>query len=336
MATYDPGSAAAMQRSVQNLRPLSIGELIDRAFSICFRHLLAFMALSLVVIAPQLIVSYLGAKGPLDMVWQQIGALQQASTGSAPVLDPTQLMQAYANATPYFLISFAIGLLFVPLSNAAVVSGISRAYLGMPVRFADCYRDAVPRWLSLILLGLLWLLAAGVTMIATSIAFAVFFGATAAAGASLGSAGVVVAIIFSILVGIAIIVVGLAIYLAAVFSFVAAVLEGLGADAAFGSGFRRVFGEGQFWRSLGIAASVVGISFGFWIVGAVLGSVVIATTHSLSFQLVVSSVINAFLYPFIFAVVAVGYYDVRIRREGYDLQMLASQLGANQPAAPSP
>lgn len=322
-----------MSSAVRDLRPLSIGELLDRAFTISLKNLLPFTAIVAIVIVPEAIINFFFFKGPLNTITNQLGTLP---TPGGPVPDPARIFAAYASGTPYLLALFVFALFLVPLSNAAVVSGVSRAYLGMPVRFADCYRDALPRWVSLILLGLLWVLAATVTMFAMSIAFAVFIGAMAGFGAMLGTVGAIFSIIFSLAIGLAIIVVGLAIYLAAVFSFVAAVLERLSADAAFGSGFRRVFGEGQFWRSLGISASVIGISIGFWIVGGALGWLVISTTHSLTFQLVVSSVINAFLYPFIFAVVAVGYYDVRIRREGYDLQMLAAQLSVRQPVAPSP
>jgi hypothetical protein len=112
------------------------------------------------------------------------------------------------------------------------------------------------------------------------------------------------------------------------------VLERLPPAFAFRSGFQRVFGEGQFWRSLGIAAALFGIFIGFEIVGAAIGFLV-GQSHEFGLLSVVNGVFEAFLYPFIFAVVAVCYYDVRIRREGFDLQMLAAQLGGSA-ASPAP
>src|SRR4029077_15209124 len=97
---------------------------------------------------------------------------------------------------------------------------------------------------------------------------------------------------------------------------------------SFSSGFRRVFGENQFWRSLGITAALFGVLIGFGIVAGVIGGLAMGLTHSFAAYFAVSAVLNAFIYPFAFAVVAVSYYDVRIRREGFDLQVLAARFGA--------
>jgi hypothetical protein len=242
-------------------------------------------------------------------------------------------LQAYANGGPFFALFAITAICFVPLSNAAVVSGVSRAYLGMPVRFADCYRDALPRWPSLLGLMLLWLIAA---FLAAGVAFMAFFVlslALAAIFTALGTAGAVLSVLLGIAGGVAILLLALELYLAAAYSFVAAVLEGLGPSAAFGSGFQRVFGEGLFGRSMGIAAAIFGIAMGLGLVGGVIGWTTIALTHSFAYEFAVSAIVNSFTYPFAFAVVAVSYYDVRIRREGFDLQMLASRL--RSPAPPS-
>jgi hypothetical protein len=42
---------------------------------------------------------------------------------------------------------------------------------------------------------------------------------------------------------------------------------------------------------------------------------------------------NVFFIAFAFVLVALYYYDIRIRREGFDLQLLAEQLSA-PPAEP--
>ena len=319
-----------MSSAISDLRPLSIGEMLDRAFTIAFKHLLPFMAIVVIVIVPQLVVNYFLAKGPFSVFTDQLFTVPPP--GSAPP-DPTKVLVAYENAAPYLLVLFGLLLILVPLSNAAIVSGVSRAYLGMPVRFADCYRDALPRWFSLIALALLWFLA----VFAAFMTLALFIGITGAAlatiGTRLGATGATVAIVIAIALGVLFILVSLELYLAAAYSFVGAVLEQQPAGAAFASGFRRVFGEGQMWRSLGIAAALVGISIAFELVAGGLSLATLALTHQLVIDYIVSGTINAFLYPFLFAAVAVSYYDVRIRREGFDLQMLAARLGA--PPTPS-
>ena len=318
---------------VDSLRPLSIGELLDRAFAISFKHIVALFSLVIVVVGPQIMFYYLGARSILDLLSSQLTSMQGAATG-ASALDPNKMLQAYANGVPFFLAFLAIGLFLVPLSNAAVVSGVSRAYLGLPVRFRDCYGDALPRWPALLGLTLLWFLIAFAAGTGLFVSLFLLTAALTAIGI-LGTAGIVISILLGIATGVVLLLGALQLYLAAAFSFVAAVLEGHGAGAALSSGFRRVFGENQFWRSLGIAAALFGIIIGVELVGGVIGWTAVALTHSFGLEFGVSALIQSLTYPFAFAVVALCYYDVRIRREGFDLQMLAARLGTAEPR-PSP
>ena len=304
--------------------------MLDRAFNISFKHLLVFTAIVLIVIAPQLIVNYFLAKGPFSVFTDQFLGL--GNPGAVPP-DPAKVFAAYQAAAPYFFLELAVVVFAAPVANAAVISGVSRAYLGMPVRFADCYRDALPRWLQLITLALLWIAVVFVGMLAVVIFYGIVFGALFAIASTLGQVGAIVSVVLSIAIGVILLLVVLEVYLAAAFSFVGAVLERQSAGTAFASGFRRVFGEGQLWRSLGIAAALCGVGFGVWLVAAMIGLGILTFAHSIVLQYVVIGIINSFLYPFLFAVVAVSYYDVRIRREGFDLQMLAAQLA--RAAAPA-
>lgn len=332
-ASYPP-AGSPVQSAILNLRPLSIGEILDRSFSICFKHLLPFAAIVLVVVGPQLLLSYLGFRDVMSMFGNQFATLQGVASGaSAP--DPTRVLQAYAAGIPYFIALFVLAIVLVPLSNAAIVSGVSRAYLGLPVRFADCYRDAARRWPVLIGLILLWFFSVLAAYFASALAFVFLFLGLGAMVQFLGTVGTIVAVLIGITVAIGLILIVLELYLAAAYSFVAAVLEGLSVGAAFSSGFARVFGEGQVWRSLGISAAAFGIILGFEIVGSVVGGLTIAFTKSFALDFAFSALVTAFTYPFLFAVVAVSYYDVRIRREGFDLQMLAAQLGAPPPPSAS-
>ena len=336
MSSFNPGTAGLSQAALSGLRPLSIGEMLDRAFSICFKHLVPFLAIVSIVVLPQLVSYYLGFKDVLSTMSDAIDAAQKSAGGVAPPVDPTRILQAYANGAPYLAGFVLIALFIVPLSNAAIVSGVSRAYLGLPVRFAACYADALLRWLPLVGLTLLWF---AVTLLAAVTSFIFFFllaSALAAMGALLGSTGVAIAIVIGIALGVGVLLLVFDLYLAAAYSFVGAVLEGLGPGAAFVSGFTRVFGEGQFWRSLGIAASLFGIIIGLELIGGLIGGLTQVVTHSYAIEFAVSGIVGAFTYPFLFAVVAVSYYDVRIRREGFDLQILAAQLGASPASTPTP
>src|SRR5438105_3001985 len=209
MSSMDPGTVAYSETAMRNLRPLSIGEMLDRAFTICLKNFVP--SLSLVAVVMIAVMTVLIA---------------------------------------FFIVGAALG----------VIAGF------------------------------------------------------------LGIVGTIVAVIIGIAAGLTALLFTFQLYLAAAYSFVTVVLEGSGPIVACGSGFARVFGAGQFWRSLGIAASLFGIILGLYLVGAVVGGITIALTRSFSMEFVVSGLVGAFGYPFLFAVVAVSYYDVRIRREGFDLQ----------------
>jgi hypothetical protein len=44
--------------------------------------------------------------------------------------------------------------------------------------------------------------------------------------------------------------------------------------------------------------------------------------------LVLESVLQLFIYPYVYVVMTVLYYDLRVRKEGFDLELLASSLGS--------
>src|SRR5690242_7622837 len=184
--------------AMRDLRPLSIGELLDRAFSISFKNILQFSAIVLVVVVPAVIINYFVISGPMAAFADQLQKINTTAAGGATPPDPTAILSAEANAAPYFGILLLYGLLVFPVANAAVVSGISRAYLRMPVRFADCYRDAIARWGWLVLLGLLWVAAAMAAMFVAFVPFFIVTFAVAALAGVLGVVGGIIAVVITI------------------------------------------------------------------------------------------------------------------------------------------
>ncbi|MBX6333208.1 MAG: hypothetical protein IRY91_15290 [Gemmatimonadaceae bacterium] len=49
---------------------------------------------------------------------------------------------------------------------------------------------------------------------------------------------------------------------------------------------------------------------------------------------VLTAVVLAFVYPLVGAVTTLLYYDLRVRREGFDLEVMARDLGVAEPTAP--
>lgn len=110
-------------------------------------------------------------------------------------------------------------------------------------------------------------------------------------------------------------------------SMPALLLERLSASEAIGRSWR--LAGGSMWKVTGtlLLAFVIwllGLIFMFTIVG-ILGSLLGLRGNPVLG--VFETVLGAFLYPIIAVVVTLLYYDLRIRREGFDLEIMAKELG---------
>ena len=109
----------------------------------------------------------------------------------------------------------------------------------------------------------------------------------------------------------------------------ALVLEDIpGGTAAMGRSWALTKGQrGKIFGSLMVAVILLfipGMAIGAFAVASASGDMT-ETTLKLMSQLVVS-VLQILVYPFFYALTTVLYYDMRVRKEGYDLEMLATSL----------
>lgn len=109
----------------------------------------------------------------------------------------------------------------------------------------------------------------------------------------------------------------------------ALVLEDIpGGTAAMGRSWALTKGErGKIFGALLVAVILLfipGVAIGAFVVASSTGDMTEATIKLLS-QLVVS-VLQILVYPFFYALTTVLYYDMRVRKEGFDLEMLATSL----------
>ena len=339
MAVASPGSSRPRPPS---LRPLSIGELFDRAFSIYFRHILTFAAILFVIVAPLALFQFLQLTLTHNLLDAYLGILDSAIKHPSTPPDLTKLDDAMKAQSPFSEmaslaltgLTYLFGFFALPLANAAVVSGVSRAYLGLPVRFRLCYEDAVRRWGYALLLMLLWLI------VFMFVLFFAFFGIILATvfiavlGASLHTFGLIVGGLIGIALAVAfsgLIIMG---YMAFASSFIACVLEKVDPIRAFTLGITRIFGGGLFVRSLLVALAIALVFIGITLIAVFVDFVTLYYTKSWFLYIALAQVFNVLYVAFAFVLVSVYYYDIRIRREGFDLQVLADQISA--PNAPEP
>jgi len=116
---------------------------------------------------------------------------------------------------------------------------------------------------------------------------------------------------------------------------VAIAAEGRGPGAGLSRSFDLV--KKRFWPMLGvlILSILITVVIGL-VIGLVIGAATIATpTIQLEVQTLLSTAISIFTTPFTAAILTVAYFDLRVRLEGFDLELMA-QSTTDSPVPPAP
>ena len=269
---------------VPDLRPLSVGEIIDVAIKMWRRHFGTLARIVLVVVAPVELFA--------TVVMASVGNFDVE--GFDPVTgDPTFDGGAFAGwMAGMFTAQILSGLAFL-ISSAAVVRAVSVAYLGGTPDWRDSLKAATSRLPSLI-----WL------------AFLMFGGLVLAA--------------------IALIVPAIWLGVAWALAFPVLIAEGRRGTDAMRRSFRLV--QNRWWPTFGalflafLLQSFIGL-----VIGIPLGILAFSEEGDSLWALVLSMIVNVgtsvVTTPFMAAVLVLIYFDLRVRKEGFDLQLLAQGVG---------
>jgi hypothetical protein len=304
------------------LRPLDFGGIFDRAIVLYVRNFVAFAGIVTATIVPVAIVQYfvlVGAQPQLDATLDVLQHPERLRTEHVPTLFDSPLMLAIAIASAlfgYYMLAFAVG---------AVAAGVGRLYRGRPVEFRACYEAVLRRWSSIVAvvgIAVLVLIAAyvGAILIVAVPLFAVasvansWFGSLVAVAVT----GMVVTITFALLlVGVT-----------SACAIDGTVVENCSAAASLQLTFARIFNRSEFGRALlcGFAVGAIAtVSFAFVDTVAFLG-----LSRWPAAYVALDAFARIFVIPFLALVLATYYFDVRVRREGFDMET-ALQRGPEEP-----
>ncbi|MEB0265996.1 hypothetical protein [Cryobacterium sp. 10I5] len=303
------------------LRPLGFGSLLWAPFQVLRRNPKATFGSALLVQGAILLVTLL-IVGPVTL-------LALGRVDSAPLADK-DAVQAGANLT--IVLSAVVPILLSVIASAllqgVIVVEVSRAMLGQKLRLGQLWRAAGRR---------LWPLA----LWAAILSGALLVGLAVVAGVVvvfvlLGGAGIVIGTVFGILGGLGIL--ALSAWLATKTSLVPSliVLERLGIGAAIARSWSLT--RGYFWRTLGVqflVAAIVNIvsqivSTPLSLLGGVAVSLIDPTGAVDSWipaiVLYVLTILLSLVLGAVAAVVQSGttaliYIDLRMRKEGLDLDL---------------
>ena len=269
---------------VPDLRPLSVGEIIDVAIKMWRRQFGTLARIVFVVVAPVELFATLVTASVSNFDVETF----DPTTGD-PTLDGGALAGWLAGM---FTAQILSGLAFL-ISSAAVLRAVSVAYLGGTPDWRESLRAATSRLPSLIWLGFL------------------MFGGLALAAVAL--------IIPAIWLGVAWSV-----------AFPVMIAEGQRGTKALGRSFRLV--QNRWWPTFGalflafLLQSFIGL-----VLGIPLGILTFSSEgDSLSaifFSMIVNVAASVITTPFMAAVLVLIYFDLRVRKEGFDLQLLAQGVG---------
>lgn len=289
-------------------RPMGIGQILDGAFRIYRQNFLRFLAIVAVIYVPITVLQSLANSGViLPAVFRGEGR------------DPTVL-----------LARIGVGILEISaqlLATAALVRGVSAAYLGRNVTVGQAYRIVLPKLLSLLAATLIIVVVAIVVG-----ALLVVPLVMARVGSGTG-----------MLVGLGLLVVaipGLILLLRWLLATEVIVVENVGAFGGLARSYTLVKGNtGKvflLFLIVGLLSWLVAWA-SLWLGGLAIRAIQPSSLGAaVALRQTVMTVGQILIAPFSAGAAILLYYDLRIRKEAFDLEMLAQSMGLEGPGGGSP
>jgi hypothetical protein len=289
---------------------MEFGEILDGGLQVFRRHFGLFLKLSLAVMWLPLAFS----------VYWRARFLGLEGTGN-----PEQTMSMIqSELIPFFLWGLVWGVFYgagMLVLTAGSIRIISDSYLGREPQFGDALGFGVGKIVPLFLVGLGKTLILSLLAVACGLVFALTIAAAKGGGA-----------LFALLAFVEVIaIVWLVFYVACGYMMTTPVVVLENLSSSFDS-------FGRSWEiTKGARGRVFGLVFVATLLASVLPSVILSAMGAFVVQIapaamfywtILATVLPVVLTPIVPCVVTLTYYDLRVRREGFDLQLLGEQLGS--------
>lgn len=314
------------------LRPLGLGEVLDRAVTLCVTHFVALASIFLIYAVPLAILQY-GSSRDLAHTMSVLSSIAQA--GGKGHADPNAIARALGSAPPIGVwtpLVVLAGLVLGPLPMAALITACDAFYFGRPISLRAAYGIALRRWLPLIGTYLLYVVAAMMLVAAITIGGVVLVFALTLLTATLHAVGVAIAVVVGALAIAAILAIIVVASLAIQISSFTCVIENEKSIVAFARGIGRVFAGTGLRRSLPVGIAYAVIALGIGLVTIAGEALVVGLLHNDIAATAFGTLVRVATAAFLTAFIAIFYYDLRVREEGLDLT-LAADLARDAPTA---
>jgi hypothetical protein len=316
------------------LRPLGIGEIIDRALTVYVRNFVALTATVLIVIfVPLALAQYFLLGAQAGAFQSMFDVFRHAASGTPASPQALERLISY----PELMLGYAFEVVTVvlsPFAFNAVAAGVASIYAGRRPSIGASLATVFARWMQLLgLLAVEILMVAGAYFVIVVLGVGIVVGSIAAANAFPDLARSPLTITALVLFGLALLVAlcvvcGLC-ALCMLFAGYAVVIERKSVMASVGSGFERIFNRQEWGKALVLMLVALLVAWGIGTLGAIAEFVVLFIRGLQAVAAVVSALVAVVSWAVQMAFYSVYYYDVRIRREGLDLDMALQGLGTS-------
>jgi hypothetical protein len=298
------------------LRPLSTGEILDRTLALYRRHFWLFVGIGTVPAAAVALSTALRL-----MFLKSFTQLPGPTAGNPNAA--SQAMGAMALMQVAFLPALLIIVVVYGVAQAATVRAVQELSMGTLSTAAEAYRAVRSRWLRWTGIALrqiwsaVWPMAAGFVLMA--IALLLPGGVKAHPGAFVGL------VLLGWLLLIAGIVLGVLNYLRVALSPAAGVTENLGVNASLRRSRALVSGrKGRIFLALLLVYVLHMVAGGLQLPFILLAGTMhgIQRVLLLAADLLIAFVATALVSPIASIAMTMFYTDERVRREGYDIELL--------------
>ncbi len=298
------------QRKAYDLRPLDFGDILSRSFSLYTSNFMLFAGLYMLLHFVPVALMTVGAWAVLSRHFSDAGATMQLATGIGSLL-----------GTPFSLV----------LAGGAIYYLIARTYLGAETGIWEGIQQVFRRLGSLIVAGIIYTLMFSVLV---SVALLPIIMAYAgASGSSPNSNALASALLLTLLM--CLVLVPLAVYLSLRFALVFCVI--MLEDAGPFEAFRRssILTENFRLRLLGVNF-VMGICISLLSIpgGMAQGLLSLGDGGLVLVGAIVAAAWTSAITPLQTIPLVIYYFDLRCRKEGFDLAVLAQTFGVDPGTLP--
>ncbi|QDW64130.1 hypothetical protein [Oerskovia sp. KBS0722] len=310
-----PYAPPADKPGIIPLRPLSLGEIFDGAFGAIRANPKVMLGMSATVIAVATIVGF-GLGVLISGIFSPQLARIEAELTVEMGADATGLTEMFP-LLGASMVSSVVLALAMPVVNGLLITSVGQSVIGRKASAGEVWAQAKSKIWPLLGFSILWSIAFGAAWFVYLLLTVLAFTADVGLGVAVALLGLLALAVFSGWFLVRTLLVPPAM-----------VLEGQG----FASGVKRgwTVSRGSFWRLLGIyllASVAVGtitwlVSQPFGIIG---GMVSLMSMFAMYAIVAVGSIVTGVISAvFLAGVVSLLYIDVRMRREGLDVELTAA------------